>query len=208
MSFIGNETGKAYAPGWFLAHEECERKTYEIPQTGATTADNGGKYVKMGAVYPANGSSAIGIVYEEQRDEKGMLVQKPLPEGVTTDELRLQNAPLGIIYLSDYAWNNVVNIEPRAKLRLERLKSYVAPYMPANTKPCPNLQFTLEELNTLANYETNFNDYVRANLIKWLLGGGVTDTDWASFQSELSSKVNIEAVKRVYQDAYDRYLGN
>ncbi len=150
----------------------------------------------------------IGIVYEEQRDEKGMLVQKPLPEGVTTDELRLQNAPLGIIYLSDYAWNNVVNIEPRAKLRLERLKSYVAPYMPANTKPCPNLQFTLEELNTLANYETNFNDYVRANLIKWLLGGGVTDTDWASFQSELSSKVNIEAVKRVYQDAYDRYLGN
>ena len=65
MSFIGNETGKAYAPGWFLAHEECERKTYEISQEGAATADNGGKYVKMGTVYPANGSSAIGIVYED-----------------------------------------------------------------------------------------------------------------------------------------------
>ena len=29
----------------------------------------------------------IGIVYEEERDEKGMLMQKPLPEGVTTERL-------------------------------------------------------------------------------------------------------------------------
>lgn len=150
----------------------------------------------------------IGIVYEEERDANGMLVQKPLPEGITADELRLQNAPLGIIYLSDYAWNNVVNMEPRAKLRLERLTAYVTPYMPANTVPFPNLQFTLEELNTLANYETNFNDYVRTNLIRWLLGGGVSDSEWASFQSELSGKVNIEGLKKVYQDAYNRYLDN
>ena len=148
----------------------------------------------------------IGIVYEEQRDEKGMLVQKALPEGVTSDELRLQNAPLGIIYLSDYAWNNVVNMEPRAKLRLERLTAYVTPYVPANVKPCPNLQFTLEELNTLSNYETNFNDYVRTNLIRWLLGGGVTDAAWDSFQKDLSGKVNLAGLQKVYQDAYDRYL--
>ena len=54
----------------------------------------------------------IGIVYEEQTDANGMLVQKALPTGITSDELRLQNAPLGIIYLSDYAWNNVVHMEP------------------------------------------------------------------------------------------------
>ncbi len=147
----------------------------------------------------------IGIVYEEQLDEKGMLVQKALPEGITSDELRLQNAPLGIIYLSDYAWNNVVNMEPRAKLRLDRLTSYVTPYVPANVSPCPNLQFTLEELNTLANYETNFNDYVRTNLIRWLLGGGVSDSEWSSFQSELSGKVNINGLRDVYQAAYDRF---
>ncbi len=148
----------------------------------------------------------IGIVYEEELDANGMLVQKELPEGITADELRLQNAPLGIIYLSDYAWNNVVNMEPRARLRLERLTKYVTPYIPENVEPCPNLQFTLEELNTLANYETNFNDYVRTNLIRWLLGGGVSDSDWASFQSELTGKVNIEGLRQVYQDAYDRYV--
>ena len=150
----------------------------------------------------------IGIVYEEERDEKGMLVQKELPAGMTADELRLQNAPLGIIYLSDYAWNNVVNMEPRAKLRLDRLTAYTTPFVPEGVKPCPNLQFTLDELNTLANYETNLNDFVRTNLIRWLMNGGVSDSDWASFQQNLSGKCNIAALQQVYQTAYDRYMGN
>lgn len=148
----------------------------------------------------------IGIVYEESLDENGMLVQKPVPEGVTTDELRLQNAPLGIIYLSDYAWNNVVNMEPRAQLRLERLDLVAKPFVPAGVQPCPNLQFTLEELNTLSNYETNLNDYIRTNLINWLLKGGVSDAQWDAFQNDLNGKVNIAELQQVYQAAYDRYV--
>ncbi len=147
----------------------------------------------------------IGIVYEEEKDEKGMLVQKELQAGMTTDELRLQNAPLGIIYLSDYAWDNVVHMEPRAKLRVERLNAYVTPFVPEGVKPCTNLQFSLDELNTLSNYETNLNDYVRTNLIKWLTKGGVSDSEWESFQKDLNGKVNLPEVQKVYQDAYDRY---
>lgn len=66
MSFIGAvEQGKVYTPGWFLAHEECERKTREIAQSGATTV-NGRKYVPMGTFYPANNSATVeGIVYED-----------------------------------------------------------------------------------------------------------------------------------------------
>ncbi len=148
----------------------------------------------------------IGIVYEEEKDENGMMVQKEITSGMTTDELRLQNAPLGIIYLSDYAWNNIVNMEPRAKLRLERLKAYAVPFVPENVKPCPNLQFTLDELNTLSNYETNINDYIRMNLIEWLMKGGVTDSAWETFQKELTEKTNLLEVQKVYQDAYDRYF--
>ena len=147
-----------------------------------------------------------GIVYEEEKDANGMLVQKPVPEGMTTDELRLQNAPLGIIYLSDYAWKNVVNMEPRAKLRLERLDLVAKPFVPENVKPCPNLQFTLEELNTLSNYETNLNDYIRTNLINWLLKGGVTDAQWDAFQNDLAGKCRIAELQKVYQDAYDRFV--
>lgn len=72
MSFIGEiEQGKAYAPGYFLAHEECERKTRQIAQTGATNV-NGRKYVKAGTLYSVTtgeGASAttdyIGFVYED-----------------------------------------------------------------------------------------------------------------------------------------------
>ena len=150
----------------------------------------------------------IGIVYEEEKDENGMLVQKEIPEGMTTDELRLQNAPLGIIYLSDYAWENVVNMEPRAKLRLERLELAAKPFVPEGVNPCPNLQFTLDELNTLSNYETNLNDYIRTNLINWLMKGGVSDSQWATFQSDLNGKIKLSEIQKVYQDAYDRYISN
>jgi putative aldouronate transport system substrate-binding protein len=150
----------------------------------------------------------IGIVYEEERDANGMLVQKPIPDGMTTDELRLQNAPLGIIYLSEYAWNNVVNMEPRAKLRLDRLAQVAKPFVPEGVKPCPNLQFTLDELNTLSNYETNLNDYIRTNLINWLLKGGVSDAQWQAFQNDLNGKIQLPEIKKVYQDAYDRFMAN
>jgi hypothetical protein len=95
MSFIEEKkTGKVYAPGWFLAHEECVRKTRQIAQAGATTADNGGKYVKMGTIYPANGSTAEGIVYEDvdvttgnmpgSVVTKGVVYEDRLPEAVDT----------------------------------------------------------------------------------------------------------------------------
>lgn len=69
MSFIGEGTqGKVYAPGYFLAHEECERKTRQINQNHAqvVTGADGSKHVPMGAFYPANSSSTVeGIVYED-----------------------------------------------------------------------------------------------------------------------------------------------
>lgn len=70
MSLIKRDAtqGVVYAPGFFLAHEECERKTREIAQNHAqvVTGSDGSKHVPMGAFYPANNSSAVeGIVYED-----------------------------------------------------------------------------------------------------------------------------------------------
>ena len=67
MSFIGAiEKGRTFAPGWFLESEVgVVRKTRQISQTGATTAEDGSKYVKMGTVWPSNDGSAQGIVYED-----------------------------------------------------------------------------------------------------------------------------------------------
>lgn len=66
MSFIGEITkGVTYAPGYFLAHGECERKTREIPQALAITTAKGAKYVPMGTIFPSNDGAAEGIVYED-----------------------------------------------------------------------------------------------------------------------------------------------
>lgn len=66
MSFINSENkGVSYNAGFFLANnEDCTRLTREISDELAVDADNGGKYVPAGTVYPANGSTAEGIVYE------------------------------------------------------------------------------------------------------------------------------------------------
>ena len=66
MSFIGAHDGQTYAPGYFLVNnEDCTRLTKTIPQSLATTAADGTKYVKMGTVFPANDATAVGIIYED-----------------------------------------------------------------------------------------------------------------------------------------------
>lgn len=68
MSFIGAvKEGVTYAPGYFLAYndEGVTRETKQIAQSGATTAADGTKYVKMGTPYPSNDGNAIGLTYED-----------------------------------------------------------------------------------------------------------------------------------------------
>ena len=94
MSFIGSgEQGKTYAPGYFLAHEECTRETREIPQSIATTLGNGAKYVKMGTIFPANDATAIGIVYEDVDVTSGNMPGSVVTRGEVI-EARLHTAPV------------------------------------------------------------------------------------------------------------------
>jgi hypothetical protein len=86
MSFINlNDNGTVYAPGWFLAHEECVRETREIPQSGATTAADRSKYVKMGTPFPANGATAIGLVYEDVDVTTGNMPGSVVTSGVVIE---------------------------------------------------------------------------------------------------------------------------
>jgi len=86
MSFNGSTNGKTYAPGFFLAHEECERKTREIPDTMATVEANGTKYVKMGTIFPSNDAEAIGIVYEDVDVTTGNMPGSVVLKGVVYED--------------------------------------------------------------------------------------------------------------------------
>lgn len=111
MSFIGDvKQGQTYAPGWFLAHEECTRKTKEIPQTMATTASNGTKYVKMGTPFPSNDEHCIGILYEDvdvtvgnmpgSVVTKGEVIEGRLPVTLDSDA-KTALAALGFTFVTD-----------------------------------------------------------------------------------------------------------
>lgn len=94
MSFIEKNAtvGKTYAPGWFLASEDCKRETRQIAQAGATSA-NGGKYQKMGSFYPANNSSTVeGILYEDVDVTSGDMPGSVVTEGIVYLD-RLPAAP-------------------------------------------------------------------------------------------------------------------
>ncbi len=87
MSFIVNDTdSRVYAPGYFLAHEDCVRETRQIAQEGASTASNGGKFVKMGTPYPANDGTAIGIVYEDVDVTTGDMPGSVVTKGVVIED--------------------------------------------------------------------------------------------------------------------------
>lgn len=88
MSFanVNAELGRVYAPGYFLAHEECVRETRQMAQEGATTAADGSKYVKMGTVYEDD-DVAIGFVYEDVDVTNGDMPGSVVTQGVVVESL-------------------------------------------------------------------------------------------------------------------------
>lgn len=155
-------------------------------------------YVSAQIVY-----GSIGVVYEEELDENGMLVQKPIPDGMTADEFRLKNAPMGVSYLSKETWERYLNMEPRAKLRLNNLEKYINPFVPKNVDTLSNPIFTLEEINQLAVYEQNVVDYISGMQTEWLLSGGVNNAAFEAYKKELKT-LGADTVYGIYQRGYDR----
>lgn len=86
MSFIKRNatTGKVYAPGHFLAdNEKCTRLTFEADASNAQVVTEGlGKYIPMGTIWPANGSTAKGIVYEDVDVSEGNMPGSLVTSGV------------------------------------------------------------------------------------------------------------------------------
>lgn len=105
MSFIAHDTSTTvYAPGHFLAHDECVRETREFSQDSAlaqTTAE-GGKYVPMGTAYPTNDGNAIGITYENVDVTNGNMPGSVVTKGVVYEEdLAITGADYDSVTLKD-----------------------------------------------------------------------------------------------------------
>lgn len=137
--------------------------------------------------------------------QNGKLIPNDDHGAQSADDFRMRNAPYGVVYLTEEVWRDSVEMESRAKLRLEQLNAYVKDYTFEGACSIPNLNYTQDELNLLNTYESTLGK----NIISWMtnaIRGGTPPTreSWQAFLS--TNRNSINTVKNLNQVAYDRYL--
>lgn len=141
----------------------------------------------------------IGVTLEE--NEEGILVQIPVEEGESEGERRQKVAPMGPCITTREDFKTVVAPEPRAKERQEMCEEFYEPY--AANAPYPPVMLSNEELQQIADAQTEITTYVGRQFATWIVDGTVDD-EWESYVAQLES-MGLSKVTEVYQTAYDRY---
>ena len=149
------------------------------------------------------GSIESGAFLDEKVD--GKLIPNDDHGNQSADDFRMKNAPYGVVYLTQETWDNYVEMEPRAKLRLERLNTWVKPYTYEGATSIPNLNYTVDQLNTLNRYEASLANNITAWMVNRITSTSPpTVSDWQNFLS--TNRQSIDTVKSINQEAYDNYL--
>ena len=150
------------------------------------------------------GSIASGA-FLSQKDENGKLVPNDDHGNQSADDFRMKNAPYGVVYLTADEWENDVQMESRAKLRLERLDNWVKKYTFENVKAIPNLNYTKEQLDVLNTYESSLGNNIAAWMTNRITSASApAKSDWQNLLK--TNRTSIDEVKRVNQEAYKEYL--
>ncbi|PNQ80680.1 ABC transporter substrate-binding protein [Paenibacillus sp. F4] len=146
----------------------------------------------------------LDVVFK--KDEKGKLVNLPLPEGASAGEFRQKVAPgtgnPGVITFDDFG--KVVDMEPRAQKRADYLKKYYTPYM--TKENYPSIFFEPDELDKINRIEPELIKYVNTQRGKFIVDGGV-DEKWDSYVKTLE-KMGLNELMEIYQKGLDRYNAN
>lgn len=141
----------------------------------------------------------IGEIYEE--DANGMLVNKELPEGVAMGEFRQKVAPGGPFVVLKEHFGTVVDMEQRAKERLEILEQYYRPHMVQENYP--QIFFTVEELDRINILQTEIREFVKQKEAQWLIEGGIEE-EWDAYVAQLES-MGLNELMEIYQAGLDRF---
>lgn len=141
----------------------------------------------------------IGEVYEE--DASGMLVNKALPEGVAMGEYRQKVAPGGPFVVLKEHFGTVVDMEPRAKQRLNDLKSY---YQQHQVKEAfPSIFFGTEETETINRINTDIKQVVSLKKAQWLMKGGI-ENEWNDYVMQLEG-MGLQDLMKIWQEGLDNF---
>jgi putative aldouronate transport system substrate-binding protein len=140
----------------------------------------------------------IGEVYKE---ENGKLINLPVPAGTTAGEYRIKVAPGGPTVITKDQFGTLVDMEPRAKQRLDELQKYYFPHQVKENYPLVFL--SAAELDRINQIETQVKEYTKQMKAKWLMQGGV-EKEWEGYLSQLN-KIGLKEMMDIYQKAYDKF---
>ena len=141
----------------------------------------------------------LGVIYE--KDAQGKLVNMELPAGVSMGEFRQTVAPEGVGVILAEDFDTVVDMEPRAKDRVNALAEVYMPHMEKEWYPSPF--FTADELEQLGTLDTDIKNQVNQMRAKWLVDGGI-EQEWDGYVAQLN-QIGLDRMLKIYQDALDRY---
>ena len=111
------------------------------------------------------------------------------------------------LILSEY-YKTTFKMEDRAIERLTDLENSWIPFVKSTVTYPIDCVYTEDELEIIDTYKTDFENTVAEYEGKWLKNGGPTASEWQSYKDILVKKCGLEDLKKVYQDAYDRYSKN
>ena len=148
------------------------------------------------------GSIEVGAF--EREKVNGKLIPNDDHGVQSADDFRMKNAAYGVLYLTQNEWENSVEMESRAKLRLQILEQYIKPYTYKGATSIPNLNYTVDELNQLNVSESSLGNNILNWMIKSITKQKPSRADWLKFLSD--NQASIDTIKKINQDAYDRYL--
>lgn len=119
--------------------------------------------------------------------------------------MQLQYGPIDTYFTKkdeNGIWLSITDIE-----RLTDLNDFWMPYVDSTVTYPVDCVFTSDELETIDQYKTDFENTVSEKEGLWIKEGGPTDEEWESYISSLKENCGMEELLKVYQDAYDRYAG-
>ena len=108
------------------------------------------------------------------------------------------------LILSEYYEKNF-HMEDRAVERLNDLYDYWLPQVTDTSVYPVDCVFTIDELDTIDRYKSDFESMVSEQEGLWIRDGGPTDQEWESYKQMLRDTCGMDKLLQVYQDAYKRY---
>lgn len=146
----------------------------------------------------------IGLTLEETPDGKIKMLDPP--DGMTYNDFRYQKAPAitaSCILAETFENKMIVN---ETILKDDALYQVYAPYLLDEFYPTASVKFTKEENTKMADLKTDIITYIDNKQAAWITGESSIDDEWDEYLKELE-KMEIEEMRQLYQDVYDRYMG-